>query len=243
MKTSSLYLRLIALFLAMITCFSVAACTGDDPVDSTSASEPGSTEPELTEAPPAEVETVDLIADGKLLYTIVRRDSASPVNIRAAVNINNFCKGIGIESKLTDWGDKDPEVPEILVGETKFFPKEAIEGVDLDRIGADGFVIRNFGNKIIIAGANDKALLDAADYFIKNYLDVAGGKTKMPKDLFYISSNGLFLSELKLGGAPIWEYSLTCDSGMEEPMSYLDELVKAKCGIPFAASSEKKITL
>mgnify|MGYP003298859235 CR=1 FL=1 len=57
-----------------------------------------------------------------------------------------------------------------------------------------GFVIRNYGQKIIIAGASDAALLVAADYFIKNYLDVVGGKTKMPKDLFYVSSNGLFLS-------------------------------------------------
>lgn len=242
MKASSLYLRLVSFALAILTCFSVASCTGGE-ADVTDATDPVTTEGEVTDAPPAEVETVDLIADGKLLYTIVRPDGASPVNIRAAININNFCKNSGIESKLSDWGDKSAEVPEILVGETKYFPEEAIEGIDLSRIGVNGFVIRNYGQKIIIAGASDAALLVAADYFIKNYLDVVGGKTKMPKDLFYVSSNGLFLSELKLGGSFVWEYSLGCDAGMEEPMSYLAELAMAKCGMPFAASAGRKILL
>ncbi|MBO5701226.1 MAG: hypothetical protein J6S71_02190 [Clostridia bacterium] len=239
MKTSSLYLRLLTLILAILMCFSAAACTGD----SAESTDPESTEPEITEAPPAEIETVDLIADGKLLYTIVRPDGASPTNVRAAITINNFCKNLGIESKITDWGDKSPDVPEILVGETKFFPKEAIEGIDLSRIGANGFVIKNFGNKIIIAGANDKALLDAVDYFIKNYLDIVGGKTQMPKDLFYISSNGLFLSELTLNGCALTDYIFTADERAEEAQKALMEFFNSKSATKTAGNGNKYIRL
>ena len=242
MKTSVLFLRLLALVLAILTCFSVSACTGDTG-EHTEATDPESTEPEITEAPPAEVEAVDLIADGKLLYTIVRPEGASPTNVRAAIMINNACKDFGVESKLSDWGDKSPDVPEILVGETKFFPKEAIEEIDLARIGADGFLIKNYGNKIIIAGANDKALINAADYFIKNYLDIEGGKTKMPKDLFYISSNGLFLSNLTLNGCALTDYIFTADERAEEAQKNLMELFNSKSAVKTAGNGSKYVRL
>lgn len=243
MKTSSLYIRLFALILALLTCLSATACTGELPEDSTEVTEPEATEPEITEAPPAEVEMIDLIADGKLLYTIVRPDKASQINIRAAITINNFCKNLDIESKISDWGEKSLDVPEILVGKTKFFPEEALDGIDVSRIGANGFVIRNYGAKIIIAGANDKALIDAADYFIKNYLDVAGGKTKMPKDLFYISSNGLFLAELTLNGCALTDYIFTADERAEEALTNLIELFNGKSPAKNAATGSKYIRL
>ncbi len=242
MKTSSLYIRFFALISAILMCFSVAACTGEAG-DSTEATDPEATEPEITEAPPAEVEMIDLITDGKLLYTIVRPDNTSQLNIRAAVTINNFCKSLNIESKISDWGEKNLDVPEILVGKTKFFPEEALDGIDVSRIGANGFVIRNYGAKIIIAGANDKALIDAADYFIKNYLDVAGGKTKMPKDLFYISSNGLFLSELTLNGCALTDYIFTADERAEEALKNLIELFNSKSAAKNAGNGSKYIRL
>ena len=86
MKTSVLFLRLLALVFAILTCFSVSACTGDTG-EHTEATDPGSTEPEITEAPPAEVEAVDLIADGKLLYMIVRPEGAAiPYSLASAIS-------------------------------------------------------------------------------------------------------------------------------------------------------------
>ena len=242
MKTSSLYLRFLALIMALFICLPLAACTGGNGED-TQSTEPISTEPEVTEEPAPEVEMIDLVADGKLLYTIVRPDGASQINIRAAININNFAKSNGLESKLTDWGEKDLEALEILVGETKFFPKDAIEGIDLSSLGPNGFLIKNYGGKIIILGANEKALLDAADYFNKNYLDVVGGKTQMPKDLFYVSSNGLLLSELTLNGSPLSDYSFTADAGAEESLAALKSLFDAKSVSKTSESGAKKIRL
>ncbi len=244
MKNSALYFKMIAVILALSFCLPLAACSGGGESEESSTLSDSQSETEPVEVTPAPDENrIELIEDGKLLYTIVRPDTASPVNVRAAVTINNFLKNSGVESTLTDWGERDLEAKEILVGETKFFPEGALEGIDTSRLGPNGFVIKTFGEKIIIVANNDKALVEAAEYFIQNYLDVVGGKTSMPKDLCYISSNGLFLSELKLGGVDISEYALSCDAGMEEPLSYIKELVKDKCGRELTDAGEKKISL
>lgn len=249
MKILSLYLRFFALIMAIVICVSAAACSAsvaDDSVVTTDSEVPEheSSEDETAELPPKETEEmIDLIADGTFLYTIVRPDGASQLNIRAAVTINNYIKSLGIDAKISDWGDKGIETPEILVGITKFFPEEAIDGIDLSRLGPNGFLIRTYGGKIIIAGANDKALLDAADYFIKNYLDIVGGKTKMPKDLFYISSNGLFLSDLTLNGCPLTDYTVIADEGAEDARKDLIELFNGKSAVKVADNGNKFINL
>ena len=65
MKNSRFCLRLSAFILALATCLSLAACTSGDVTETSAA--PDTTLPEVTDAPPAEAEMIDLIADGKLL--------------------------------------------------------------------------------------------------------------------------------------------------------------------------------
>ncbi len=235
--------KIIALLLILCTCLSLAACTGGGGEEEASSSSVEARETEPAQVEPEPEDVIELIEDGKMIYTIVRPDTATPVNIRAAVMINNVAKANGIKSTISDWGDKSADAKEILVGKTKFFPEGALEGIDTSRLGPNGFVIKTFGEKILIAASNDKALLDAAEYFIENHFDIAGGKTSMPKDYFYISSNGLFLSELSLGGVDVSDYALSCDAGMEEPLSYVKELVKDKCGAELTDAGEKKIIL
>ena len=241
MKNSRFCLRLSAFILVLAASLSLAACTSGDVTDT--SAEPDTTVPEVTDAPPPEAEMIDLIADGKLLYTIVRPEGASQLNVNAALAIRNHCKAHGIESNLTDWGEKDLEAPEILVGETNFFPEGALEGIDLAKIGAYGFVIKTYGGKIIIAGANDKALLEASDYFIKNYLVISGGKAQMSKEHLYVSSNGLFLSGLTLGGVSLNEYSFKADKGAEESLTALRSLFDSKAAVKSSDNGEKQIRL
>lgn len=240
-KMLSILRRYTSLFLALCMLLTLIACSAEVPEETTA--EPVITEPEVTEPIEEVVETFDIIKDGKSLFTVIRPENATQANIRAAITINNHIKDNGVESKISDWGDKTGEVPEILVGETKYFPEEALEGIDLLGLGMDGFVIKHYGNKILIVGNNDTALIDAAEYFITNFLDIKGGKTAMPKDYCHIESQGLFLSELKLGGINISEFALACDAGLEEPASYIKELVKAKCGVELSDAGEKKILL
>ena len=235
------FLRFISLLLIFSTLLTLISCSTELTEETTQ--DISEAEPSVTEPIEETVETFDIIKDGKSLFTIVRPEIGTQINIRAAVMINNFLKDNGVETTLTDWGDKTGEVCEILVGETKFFPKESLDGIDLTSVGVDGFVIKHYGNKILIAANNDTALLDAAEYFIKNFLDINGGKTAMPVNYCHVESQGLFLSELKIGGIDISKFALACDAGFEEPMSYIAELVSAKCGANLTDSGEKKIIL
>ncbi len=241
MKNYSFLRKLTAFFLIFCICMPLVSCSGGEgEVTSENTSD------DLTESPDVPEENremIELIKDGKLLYTIVRPDGASSVNIRAALMINNHVKDSGIESAISDWGDKTGEAPEILVGKTEFFPEEALEDIDFSRLGVEGFVIKTHGNKILIAAGNDTALIDAAEYFIKNFLDITGEKTSMPKDYFYVTSNGLFLLDLTLGGVNVADYALACDAGFEEPLTYVKELVKDKCGAELTENGEHKILL
>lgn len=237
----SILRRLIALLLIFCTLFSLAACIVDPPHPT--PGEDTTAEPEVTEPIEEPIPTFDIIKDGKSLFTVIRPEKATQANINAAVMINNHLKDNGVESVISDWGDKTGEVCEILVGETKFFPDEALAGIDLSSLGVDGFLIKHYGNKILIAGNNDTALLDAAEFFIENFLDIKGGKTTMPINYCHIESQGLFLSSLTLGGVDISKFALTCDSGFEEPASYIKELVKSKCGAELSGVGEKKIFL
>ena len=233
--------RLIALLLMICTLTSLIACSADQPDETTAA--PSETEPAVTEPAPEAVETFDIIKDGKLLYTIIRPEVTSQTVIRAALKIHRFINDSGVESEISDWGDKTGEKNEILFGISKYFPEEALDGIDLSALGMDGFVIKHYGNKILIAANNDTALIDAAEYFINNVLDIKGGNATMPKDYLHIESQGLFLSELKIGGIDISKFALTCDSGFEEPASYVKELVKEKCGAVLTDAGERKIIL
>ena len=235
------FLRLLSMLLTLCTILSLISCTTSPPEESVGETTVG--EPEATEPIEETVETFDIIKDGKLLYTIVRPEVASQTVIRAAVKIHNFIKNSGVESEISDWGDKTGEKNEILFGISKYFPEEALEGIELTSLGMDGFVIKHYENKILIAASNDTALVDAADYFINNVLDIKGGNATMPKNYIHIESQGLFLSELKLGGVDISEFALTCDAGFEEPMSYVKELVYGKCGATLTDAGEKKIIL
>lgn len=247
MKKSASYIKISVFLLVFAFCISLLSCSsgrGNEENSSLPDSDISTSVPETPDIPDTpDEEKIELVEDGKLLYTIVRPDKASTLNIRAAVMINSFVQSYGVESTISDWGDKSLDVKEILVGHTRFFPDEALENINLTHFGSNGFVIKSYKGKIIIVANNDKALFDAAEYFIKNFLDIEGGKTAMPKDYCHISSNGLFLSSLKLGGVDVREYALACDTAMEEPLSYIKELVKNKCGAELSSNGEKKILL
>ena len=65
----------------------------------------------------------------------------------------------------------------------------------------------------------------------------------MPKDLFYVSSNGLYLSELTLNGSPLSDYSFTADAGAEESLTALKSLFDAKSVSKTTENGAKKIRL
>ena len=105
--------RYIALILIICTLTSLIACSVDQPEETTV--EPTETEPAVTEPVEETVETFDIIKDGKLLYTIIRPEGASQTVVRAALKIHRFIGDSGVESEISDWGDKTGEKNESLL--------------------------------------------------------------------------------------------------------------------------------
>ena len=59
---------------------------------------------------------------------------------RTAVSLNQYVLDQGITSKLTNWDSDDANVKEILFGKSKFFPEEAISGIDSENADAENKV-------------------------------------------------------------------------------------------------------
>ena len=237
MKKRSFLYRLLILAQVLCLVLPLAACGGGG-----GSQEPQESETNATEPLP-EVKYFDLIENGESLFTIVRPDEATVINLRAATRIGDHLEDNGIKSKVTYWGDESGTEREILVGYTYSFPMEALADVTMTDLGRDGFVIKHWGNKILLAANHEAALMDAAEYLIANFLDVQNGKTRMPEGYCYCSGDGLLLNELKLGGFAISRYTLSCDAGLEESLGYLDELIYEKSGVKLSSSGTRKILL
>ena len=241
-----LFLKIALALLCLFTVLWVASCAKGGEIDTVETDAP--TEPAASDASEEagednDLDTLDLVADGKSLYEIIRPLGASQLNKTAAAMIRDQLKSNKIKVVTDDLGDATGEKREILVGFTKYFPHDAIADIDLDQVGVDGFLIKRHEKKILIAANNDTALIDAAEFFIENFLDFEGGRISMPKDYSYVSSSGLFLNDISLLGTSICEYSISADAGMEKSAGYLKELIFGKCRGTLAEDSQKKIVL
>ncbi len=240
MKTSTFIYRSIACILMICMFLTLVSCKGgsnDTPTEDPAISD----DPNNTDN--SNVKKIELTSNGKLNYTIVYLNVASDLNARAATEMQDFLTAQGISSEVVAWNANNPSGPKILIGTTEFLNEDSFFGIDLERTGINGFTVNVSKDSITLAADNDKALLDASEYFCENFLDVKNGKGSIPENHKYISSTGTFLSSLTLGGVDISKFSLSCDEGFEEPMNYIKELVLDKCGTSLSNNGEKKIIL
>ena len=184
-----------------------------------------------------------LIEEGKLIYQIVIPKKQSDMMEMAVTDMVTALKNEGVDATTTWMGDKTGATKEILVGKTANFSNKMLEGIDIERLGVNGFVIKVIGEQIVIAAPNDVALSGAVRYFSEQFLNVPQNRISMPQNYCYIASQGIFLSQLTLGGADIASYALSSDVGLEEPRGYLQALIAERCGVTLDRSGEHKILL
>ncbi len=229
MKLSGILHKILITAVLLLTLLTLASC-GKDPTPQ-------------PPAPPPNDGTLNLVADGKLICTIVRPDTGSNIVKEAASYIKSTALKQGIEAKLSNFGKNDINAYEILIGETEYFPKEAIKDIDVDRLGINGYLIKRFGAKIIIMAQNDKSLLTAVNYFTDNFLNVSANKTSIPENYQRIISSGTYAPVLKLAGSSITEYGLTAEAELTDSLSNLASMIKTKTGYTLTDSGSKKIIL
>jgi len=232
---------LCILCLALMLC-SLSAC-GDDPADSPEDTDPAVDDTEVKDEVP-EVKEFPLIEDGKCLYRIVRPEDGTLFTNAAAAIIHTHLLENKVRSELKgDWNKQEigSDICEILVGNTAYNPEINLP-FELTDLGSKGFVIKNVGNKILLLAGNESGLTEAAEYFVRNFLDISGGKTTMPENYEYISSNGKLLTSLTLGGKNISEYSVVSE-GFDASAAYLKSLIAEKTAVSLTESGSAKIIL
>ena len=95
----------------------------------------------------------------------------------AVSSLQNALQQEGIAVEAPTWlGDDTGAQKEIHIGKTMQFSESMLQGVDLERLGVDGFVIKVCENRIIIAAQGDEALAEAVAYFSANFLNVKEDK-------------------------------------------------------------------
>ena len=168
--------QLICGLLALIMLFGAVACSPDagEAVTDEVTTESKKTEPETT-VEPEETEEPFIIKEDTLVftqnsiseYTIIRPESSTEANVKAASELQSYIKKIsGVE--LTIKTDAEPAGEyEIAVGYTN---RSAQGQFDTAKLGDEGFVIETVGKKLFIAGSGVRGALYGVYTFLEEYL-------------------------------------------------------------------------
>lgn len=161
-------------------------------------------------------------------YRIVRPDSADRATIDAATSlVKALEERTGVKPELeTDWIKRGESIPtgtkEILIGATN-----RPESVETFRY--NDFTVKFVGDRLVINGGSGEAVQTAVDWFAENCL--SDGKVYLPAG-GYSYAGDYPLGNVRLGGVPLSEFSVTAADGAFE--SVADELAEelfAKTGL------------
>lgn len=187
MKNRLTHFTLLAL-TAALTLLPLASCADNEIEDREEQTETNSS----LETPDETVDEADIVVTSD--YYVTRPESRSPtvesVEKTYAVAIRNALNettGLSVGIK-DDWYRDETEIPalEILVGETNRSESAQVYA----ELGENEWRVTVVGSKIVIAGATDDALCDAAEYFINTFIT---GKSEI-----------MIPKNTELSGVPAW---------------------------------------
>ncbi len=241
MKKSSLSKSIIASLLILCLTLPLFACSTPESPEPGTSSTTGTL---IEENPDEPVKEIPLIENGKSLFRIVRNAAGIGAPLDAALLIRQHLKDNGVSVEITtDWADPKPDIKEILIGKTAYTPESPID-IELADLGQKGYIVMAHGNKILLLASNDEALVSAAEHLKTSVLDFSKENITIPENYCFVSSNGVFLTEFKLAGNDISDYSIVCENEMfDEGASVLKELIRKKCGVKLKDTAEHKILL
>ena len=235
MKTRILSLLLASLMI--LGCLTGCGGAGTTQPETTTAATTTVTEQTTTAETTKPVEMLDLIADGKSAYSLIRSEDASQTIIQRVSTLRSQIKeatGASLPYS-TDWIKRGDEVPaegtEIVIGTTN--RPQTIDA--LNAIREKDFVIAYSGGRLIITGGNEEATLRAIDYFVEFYLNKDTGKLTVPDNLNDVVAHDYPIDGISIAGVDIREYQVvvpkTCDLYTYYAGVNLVDFVKTNAGV------------
>lgn len=232
--------RLLSLLLCTLMVLGcLTGCGTTAPAETTTSAEVTTTVTEATTPAETEkpVEMLDLIANGKTSYSLVRSENASDVMIKRVSAMRNEIKDITGASLTygTDWVKKGTEVPaeakEIVIGSTN--RPQTIAALEVIR--EKDFVITYDGGRLVITGGNEESTLRAIDYFMENYFDKTNGKLTIPDNLNDVIAHDYPIDGITIAGVDIRQYQVVVPQNCDRYTYYagvnLVDFLKTNAGI------------
>ena len=159
-----------------------------------------------------ESETFELVTDGVANFNIVYgKGNSSEVTDKLDQMLEEL-NALGAGTSLKeDYYIRDIQDCEILIGEVDY--RDGCE-VDVHPLGPNGYLIKAVGERIVIAGGSDSALITAIDFFLDNYLKINDatdslGTVTIAKDLYIEKlTDNYQISSISVSGNDISEYKI-----------------------------------
>ena len=227
--------RLLSLLLCTLMVFvCLTGCGAANGSSETTTSATEQTTPAETEKP---VEMLDLIADGKTEYKLIRSEESSDAIIQYVTSMRNEIKELTGASLAysTDWIKRGDEVPaealEIVVGSTNRPQTQSV----LAEIREKDFAIVYSGGRLVITGGNDEATMRAVDYFLENYIDKTAGKLTVADNLYDVIEYDYPIDGVTINNVDIREYQVVvpskCDLYTYYAGANLVDFIRTNAGI------------
>lgn len=159
-------------------------------------------------------------------FRIITPARPSPAEQKAAAELQKYLEIIsGVKLGITDDQEK-MKTCEFVIGSSNRVP----ESIDLVKTDPDGFIIRNFGTRIVLAGGSHKGSLYAVYTFLEKYL---GCRFYAPDAETIPVQKDIRLPELNYTGHPAFKDREVFYTVMEDK----DFLDKSRCDLMAWGSS------
>ncbi len=187
--------RALSLLLLCMTVLPAFACKPAVPGPTDGTTDASGTEPPV-------IEEGSMIFGGEETYKIVVSLKAGRILKNAATRLKKVLADISGKQILIVQADDKEEAPvgtkEIVLGKTNRPESQNLTEIQNDR----DYLIRNCGDRIVIAGSNDNAIAEAIEYFISTFTGYDENNVTVlpmlviPKDYSYFRSGEVLKASL-----------------------------------------------
>lgn len=195
------------------------------------------TTPEVVETTAPDAPPVAITSGGTTEYKLIRSEKSSSVVTDAFVRLRNvFSEKYGVKIEVSDdfiMPNKEAHPYEIAVGTVnREESAKALEGV-----GYNDAVIAYIGNRLMITGHSDEAIVRAVDLFIEKYL--TEGDLTVNSTLRVVEAAEYEKPGVTIGGVPLTDYVIVYGSSYKDAAAEVANRLGVLTGAVIRTQGEK----